>query len=168
MTVPPPPTTPRQPSSTATAGPSSRGASGRTVETDSLGARITQAVMALVLAVVSVLLLLTAHRLRIDVWGIGLPVGLLFGAAFQVVISLFLWASTGARLPLLVLGSLWGVLALPFLGEGAGGGVLLPAALGDQVQYAGWIVQAIGLGIPFAVAGAITLAGRSRSRSRGR
>jgi hypothetical protein len=132
----------------------------------SLGARIGQAAMAVVLTLVSVPLLLTTHRLELTVLGADLPAGLLFGAVFQVVVSLFLWAATGSRLPVLVLGALWGLVASPFLGRGAGGGVLLPAEIAGEAQLSGWIVQGIGIGIPFLVALAVTLASRGRSRAR--
>lgn len=138
----------------------------RKVDTDSLSARIAQAVMALVLTVVSVLLLVTTHRLEIELLGIDLPAGLLFGALFQLVTCVFLWSATGSRLPVLVLGCLWGLLAMPFLGQSPGGGVLMPAMLGDVPQYSGWIVQGIGLSIPFLVAGALTLARRRPRRAR--
>lgn len=137
----------------------------RRVDTTSLAARLTQAAMAVVLAIVSVLLMITTHRVELPVGGLHLPVGLLFGALFQVVASVFLWAATGSRLPLLVLGSLWGVLAMPFLGEGMGGGVMMPAMLGTEPQYSGWVVQGLGLVIPFLIAGLITLVRRSRSRA---
>lgn len=137
----------------------------RRADTTSLAARLTQAAMAVVLAIVSVLLMITTHRVELPVGGLHLPVGLLFGALFQVVASVFLWAATGSRLPLLVLGSLWGVLAMPFLGEGVGGGVMMPAMLGTEPQYSGWVVQGLGLVIPFLVAGLITLVRRSRSRA---
>ena len=131
------------------------------VDTTSLAARLGQAAMAIVLAIVSVLLLVTTHRFELTVLGVDLPAGLLLGAVFQAV-----WSATGTRFPLLVLGSLWGLLAGPFLGEGAGGGVLLPAEIAGQAQYSGWIVQGIGILIPFALALVITVAGRGRSRAR--
>jgi hypothetical protein len=137
-----------------------------TVGTTSRGARLGQAAMAVGLTVVSVLLLVTTHRLEVAVLGVDLPAGLLFGAAFQVVVCLFLWASTGTRFPLLVLGALWGLLAGPFLGEGAGGGVLMPAEIAGEVQLSGWVVQAIGIGIPFLVALALTLVRRTGPRAR--
>ncbi|MGO2192348.1 hypothetical protein ACT3SQ_16885 [Brachybacterium sp. AOP42-C2-15] len=137
----------------------------RRVDTTSLAARLTQAAMAVVLAIVSVLLMITLHRVELPVAGLRLPVGLLFGALFQVVTSVFLWAATGSRLPLLVLGSLWGLLAMPFLGEGLGGGVLMPAMLGTEPQYSGWVVQGLGLVIPFLIAGLITLVRRARTRA---
>ena len=130
--------------------------------TTTLGARLGQAAMAVVLTIVSVPLLLTTHRVELAVLGADLSAGLLFGAAFQVVVSLFLWAATGTRFPVLVLGALWGLAAAPFLGQGAGGGVLLPAELAGQVQLSGWIVQGIGIGVPFLVVLAMTLVGRGR------
>jgi len=140
--------------------------SARPVDTDSLAARCAQGAMAIVLAIISVLLMLTTHRMELGLLGVDLPVGLLFGAAFQVVVCVFLWAATGSRFPLLVLGCLWGMLATPFLGEGVGGGVLLPAVVGEVPQLSGWIVQGIGLVVPFLVAGLLTVVGRSRSRAR--
>ena len=136
------------------------------VDTTSLAARLGQAAMAIVLAIVSVLLLVTTHRFELTVLGVDLPAGLLLGAVFQAVVCLFLWSATGTRFPLLVLGSLWDLLAGPFLGEWAGGGVLLPAEIAGQAQYSGWIVQGIGILIPFALALVITVAGRGRSRAR--
>lgn len=136
----------------------------RQVETTSLSARVVQGVMALVLAVLSVLLMITTHRLELGIGGVELPIGLLFGAIYQVVTCVFLWAATGSRFPLLVLGCLWGMIATPFLGEGAGGGVLMPAVVRDQQQYSGWIVQGLGLVIPFLIAGVLTLRGRRSGR----
>ena len=130
--------------------------------TTTLGARLGQAAMAVVLTIVSVPLLLPTPRVELAVLGADLPAGLLFGAAFQVVVSMFLWAATGTRFPVLVLGALWGLAAAPFLGQGAGGGVLLPAELAGQVQLSGWIVQGIGIGVPFLVVLAMTLVGRGR------
>lgn len=110
-----------------------------------------QVVAAIVLAVISVLLLVTIHRLELPVAGIDLPIGLVMGAVFQLAALLFLVASTGRRLPLVVLTAAWGALVIPFSGNGAGGGVLMPGALGDQIQYQGWIVQLIGVGVPLLV-----------------
>lgn len=138
----------------------------RAIDTTSLAARAVQAAMAIVLAIVSVLLMLTTHRLEVSVLGADLPAGLVFGAVFQVVTCVFLWASTGSRFPLLVLGCLWGMLATPFLGKSAGGGVLLPAMIGDVPQISGWIVQGLGLVIPFLLAAVLTVAGRLRGRAR--
>lgn len=124
-----------------------------------------QAALAILPTILSVLLMLTTHRLRLELGGVQLPVGLLFGAVYQTVTSIFLWSLTGSRLPVVVLGGLWGLAAMPFLGRGVGGGVLLPGVIGDQVQYSGWIVQLLGIGIPFLVAGILTLA-RIRELSR--
>jgi hypothetical protein len=140
--------------------------SARQVDTTSLAARLAQAAMAIVLAIISVLLMLSTHRVELDLLGVDLPAGLLFGAVFQGLTCVFLWAATGSRFPLLVMGCLWGLLATPFLGEGVGGGVMLPAVVADVPQYSGWIVQGLGLVIPFLVAGGITVAGRARSRAR--
>lgn len=140
--------------------------SGRHVDTDSRAARLTQAAMAVVLAVISVVLMISTHRVQVELLGVDWPVGLLFGAAFQVVTCVFLYAATGSRLPLLVLGSLWGILAMPMMGRGVGGGVLMPAVIGDQAQYSGWAVQGLGLAIPFAVAGLITVSRLRRLRTR--
>lgn len=130
----------------------------RGVDTEPRAARLAQVAMAIVLAVISVGLLVTTHRVQLELLGVDWPVGLLFGAAFQVVTCVFLYAATGSRLPLVVLGALWGILAMPLMGRGVGGGVLMPAVIGEQAQYSGWIVQGLGLGIPFLVAGAITAA----------
>ena len=137
-----------------------------TVDTTSLPSRVAQVVMGVVLTIVSVLLMITTHRMQLELLGIDLPAGLLFGALFQVVVTVFLYASTGSRLPLVVVGSLWALVAIPFLGNGAGGGVLMPAVIAGKAQYSGWIVQGLGLVIPFLVAGGITVAGRARSRAR--
>ena len=136
------------------------------VDTTSMAARLTQAAMAVVLAIISVLLLITTHRVELGLFGVQLPAGLVFGAVFQVVACVFLWSATGSRMPLVVLGSLWGLLATPFLGRGVGGGVLLPAEIAEQPQYSGWIVQILGIGIPFAIAALITLVRISRARAR--
>ncbi|MCT1654529.1 hypothetical protein [Brachybacterium muris] len=132
------------------------GEPGRQVDTQSLAARMSQVALAFVIAVLSVVLLVTTHRVRLALGGVDLPAGLLFGTAFQVTACVFLYAATGSRLPLVVLGSLWGLLAMPFLGRGVGGGVLFPAVIGDQVQLSGWIVQGIGVLLPFAMALVIT------------
>ncbi|EYT50140.1 hypothetical protein D641_0105005 [Brachybacterium muris UCD-AY4] len=126
------------------------------MDTQSLAARMSQVALAFVIAVLSVVLLVTTHRVRLALGGVDLPAGLLFGTAFQVTACVFLYAATGSRLPLVVLGSLWGLLAMPFLGRGVGGGVLFPAVIGDQVQLSGWIVQGIGVLLPFAMALVIT------------
>lgn len=136
------------------------------VDTMSMAARLTQAAMAVVLAIISVLLLITTHRVELGLFGVQLPAGLVFGAVFQVVACVFLWSATGSLMPLVVLGSLWGLLATPFLGRGVGGGVLLPAQIAEQPQYSGWIVQLLGIGIPFAIAALITLVRISRARAR--
>lgn len=134
------------------------------VDTTSPGARLSQGALAIVVSVISVILLVTTHRMRHELGGVELPTGLLFGGLFQIAACVFLWASTGARLPLIVMGSLWGLLAVPFLGRGVGGGVLMPAVVGDQPQYSGWIVQLVGVGVPFATALLITLIRRRRRR----
>jgi hypothetical protein len=114
-------------------------------------ARAGQLVLAVVLCAVSLFLLIPLHRFSIDLGGAHLPVGLLFALVFQVVVSVFLWAATGAYLPVIVLACLWGLGVMPFAGNGAGGGVLMPAALGDRIQLQGWVIQAIGVLVPFAV-----------------
>ncbi|MDN5899605.1 MAG: hypothetical protein L0H74_06000 [Brachybacterium sp.] len=138
----------------------------RSVDTSSLAARLAQAAMAIVLAIISVLLMLTTHRMQFGLFGFDVPAGLLFGAVFQVVTCVFLWSATGSRFPLLVLGCLWGMLATPFLGESVGGGVLLPAMIGDVPQLSGWVVQGLGLVIPFLIAGGITVVGKLSTRAR--
>lgn len=142
------------------------GEAGRTVDTSSLRARLAQAAMAIVLAIVSVLLMLTTHRMELSLLGAELPAGLVFGAVFQVVTCIFLWSATGSRFPLLVLGCLWGMLATPFLGKSVGGGVLLPAVIAGVPQLSGWIVQGLGIVIPFLLAAVITVAGKLRPRAR--
>ncbi|ATG55296.1 hypothetical protein CFK41_11365 [Brachybacterium ginsengisoli] len=142
------------------------GESGRTIDTASLGARLAQAAMAIVLTIVSVLLMLTTHRLQLALGGIDLPAGLVFGAVLQIVICVFLWSATGSRFPLLLVGGLWGMLATPFLGESIGGGVLLPAQVADIPQISGWIVQGLGILIPFLMAGLVTVLGRRAPRRR--
>lgn len=126
-------------------------------DTTSRSARISQVISALVVAVVSVIVMVPTHRLSIDLGGLALPVGLLFGALFQTVASVFLWASTGSRLPVVLLACAWGLLVMPLAGTGPGGGVLMPAMLGDQMQYSGWIVQALGVFIPFIVCAVVTV-----------
>lgn len=121
--------------------------------TTSIAARASQVVAAIVVAVVSVLLLVTMHRLEVSVGGIHLPVGLVFGAVFQFAASTFLWAATGARLPVVVLGCVWGLMVLPFAGTSPGGGVLMPAVIAQRTQISGWIVQGIGIAVPFAFLG---------------
>ncbi|GAA1484550.1 hypothetical protein [Brachybacterium fresconis] len=139
---------------------------GTVVETTSPSARITQGVLGVVLTVLSVLLMLTTHRMRLALGGVDLPVGLIFGGAFQIVTCVFLYAATGSRLPLIVVGALWGLAALPFLGHGAGGGVLMPAEIAGRLQLAGWIVQGLGIGIPFLAALLITVGRAWRQRRR--
>ncbi|MGY5763784.1 hypothetical protein ACXET9_01115 [Brachybacterium sp. DNPG3] len=128
-----------------------------------LGARLGQAAMAVVPAALSVVIMISIHRLHVDPLGVRIPLGLLLGAFYQSTTCAFLYGVTGSRLPLVVLGSLWGMFAVPFLGSGAGGGVLMPGAIGDQVQLAGWIVQLLGVGIPFVAALVITVLRRLRS-----
>lgn len=113
--------------------------------------------MAIVPAILSVALMTATHRLRLELGGVQLPAGLLFAAAYQLVTCLFLYAATGSRLPLVALGALWGMLVAPLSGRGAGGGVLMPAVIGEQVQYSGWVLQGLGVFGPFVVAGVITL-----------
>lgn len=129
---------------------------------DPLTERLGQGAVAILPAIISVLLMITTHRLRVELGGIELPVGLLLGAAYQVLTCVFLWAVTASRLPLVILGGLWGLLSMPFLGNGVGGGVLMPGALGEQPQYSGWIVQLLGVGIPFLAAGLLSLRRRGR------
>lgn len=138
------------------------GSAPRQVDTESRAARLAQVVMAIVLAVLSVVLMVATHRVRVELLGIDWPAGLVFGAVFQIVSCVFLYAATGSRLPLLVLGSVWGILAMPMTGRGVGGGVLMPAVIGEQAQYSGWIAQILGLAIPFVVAGVITARRLSR------
>src|SRR5699024_7670753 len=106
------------------------------------------------------------HRMELELFGVDLPVGLVFGAVFRVVTCVFLWAAPGSRFPLLVLGCLWGMLATPLLGESVGGGVLLPAVMGGVSRATGWIVQGLGVASPFLLAAVLTVAGRRRSRTR--
>ena len=129
---------------------------------DPLTERLGQGAVAILPAIISVLLMITTHRLRVELGGVELPVGLLLGAAYQVLTCVFLWAVTVSRLPLVILGGLWGLLSMPFLGNGVGGGVLMPGALGEQPQYSGWIVQLLGVGIPFLAAGLLSLRRRGR------
>lgn len=114
------------------------------------------------LAVISVLLMVTVHRHTVELGGIDWPTGLLLGAAFQLAASLFVWATTGTRIALVVLAAVWGIAVMPLTGPGVGGGVLMPAVVGDQMQYSGYAVQLLGVGIPFAVLGVITVQRRRR------
>lgn len=129
--------------------------------------RLAQVIAALVLAVVSVLLMVTTHRVTLGVGGVPLPAGLALGAAFQLAASIFLLASTGRRLPLVVLTVAWGALGMVFAGQSAGGGVLMPAVIGDRPQYSGWAVQILGTLIPLLVLAAAWL-GRIRRIARAR
>jgi hypothetical protein len=143
------------------------GPAGRTApDTASIAARISQVICALVIGAVSVLLLVTLHRVQLSVLGLSLPIGLVIGAVFQFACSTFLWASTGARLPVVVLGCVWGLMVMPFAGRGAGGGVLMPAIIGEQTQYSGWIVQGIGVAVPFVFLGVQLLVARRSARAR--
>lgn len=118
-------------------------------------ARAAQVIAAGVLGVISALLMVTTHRAQLDVAGVSLPIGLIIGGAFQLAASIFLVTATGRRLPLLVLTIVWGLVALPFAGRGAGGGILMPAAIGGVPQYSGWIVQGLGVLIPLLVLAAL-------------
>ncbi len=129
----------------------------REVDTSSPSARVSQVVMGVVLAVISAPLMVIVHRLTLDVGGVGVPLGLLLAGLFQLLACVFLWASTDSRLPLVVLLAVWGIVALPFLGRGAGGGILVPAQLGGQPQYGGVLVQLLGVGIPLAMLAILTL-----------
>ncbi|MFC0675774.1 hypothetical protein [Brachybacterium hainanense] len=124
--------------------------------------RIMQCVLAGVIALISVGLMVSLHRLSIDVLGLALPLGLVLGGLFQTVASIFLLAVTGSRLPVLVLACVWGIAVMPLAGAGAGGGVLMPAVIGGRMQVSGWIVQGLGVLIPFLVALAVTLLRRRR------
>lgn len=104
--------------------------------------------MGALLGIVSALLMVTCHRLSLDVAGLELPIGLILGAVLQTACCVFLLASTGRRLGVVVLAVVWFLVALPFAGQSAGGGVLMPAAIGEEVQYQGWAVQILGIGIP--------------------
>ncbi|EWS80709.1 hypothetical protein [Brachybacterium phenoliresistens] len=128
-----------------------------------MAARIMQCVLAGVLAAISVGLLVSLHRLQVDVGVVRIPAGLLLGVLFQGAASIFLISVTGSRLPAAVLAAAWGIMVMPFAGRGAGGGVLMPAVIAEQAQYAGWIVQGIGVLVPFAVIAGETVR-RRRSR----
>ena len=117
-----------------------------------------------VLAVLSVLVMVTVHRHTVDLLGVRWPTGLLLGAAFQLAVSLFVWSATGTRAALIVLASVWGIAVMPLTGSGVGGGVLMPAEVGGQAQYGGYVVQLLGVGIPFLVLVAITVRGRLSHR----
>lgn len=129
--------------------------------------RAAQIIAALVLAAVSVLLMVTTHRTTIEAAGIALPVGLLLGGAFQLAASIFLLAATGRRLPLVVLALAWALLVMPFTGTSVGGGVIMPGAIASTVQYAGWVVQLLGIGIPLVLLAGLWLR-RMRRLTRGR
>lgn len=118
--------------------------------------------MTALIAVVSVLLMVTVHRHTVELGGIDWPTGLLLGAAFQLAASLFVWATTGTRIALVVLAAVWGLAVMPLTGPGVGGGVLMPAVVGDQMQYSGYAVQLLGVGIPFVVLAVITVLRRLR------
>lgn len=134
----------------------------RRADMTSRSARISQAISAVVLAALSAALMITTHRVQLDVGGVALPAGLLIGALFQSLVCVFLMASTGARFPILALSGLWGLMAMPFLSRGVGGGVLVPAQVGGVAQYQGWVVQLLGVGIPLLFALGMTI---SRLRS---
>lgn len=121
---------------------------------DEPASRITQVVAGVVLGVVSALLMVTTHRAGVDLLGVRVPTGLLLGAAFQVACCVFLLASMARLLPLLVLAATWCLAAAPFTGRSAGGGVVMPGSLGGHVQYQGWAVQILGVGIPLVVVAA--------------
>lgn len=140
-------------------------ASGRGAGTDPLS-RVVQVIVALVIAAISVMLMVTTHRAAFDVLGVRLPVGLLLGGLFQLAASVFLVSATGRRLPLVVLAAAWGVFVMPLAGTSAGGGVLMPGVLAGVVQYQGWIVQALGVGIPLLVL-AVLWVTRMRALGRG-
>lgn len=125
---------------------------------------IVGAVFSAVIAVISVLVMVTVHRHTVPLGGAHLPTGLLLGACFQIAASVLVWSVTGARASLVVLAAVWGLAVMPFAGRGAGGGILMPAVLGEQVQYSGVIVQLIGVGVPFAVLAVISLSARRRNR----
>lgn len=116
-----------------------------------VGDRVAQVVMALILAVVSALVMVMIHRQGVEALGSTWPTGLLLGGVIQLAASTFLLASTGRRLPLVVLAVAWSLVAMPFAGQSAGGSVLMPAELGGAVQYQGWIVQLLGIAIPLLV-----------------
>lgn len=140
----------------------------RQAEVTSRSARVSQAISAVVLAALSAALMITTHRVQVDLGGLALPAGLLIGAVFQTLVCLFLMASTGARFPILALSALWGLFAMPFLTRGVGGGVLIPAQIGGVAQYQGWVVQLLGVGIPLLFALGMTISSLRSIQAEGR
>ncbi|MCS6712424.1 hypothetical protein JSY14_10440 [Brachybacterium sp. EF45031] len=124
--------------------------------------RLGQVLLAVVVGVVSAALMIVVHRAGVELGGVRWPVGLVLGAAFQLAASLFLLAATGSRLPVLMMLLTWVAAAMALLGEGAGGGVLVPAQLAGRPQYAGWVVQVLGVVIPAAVIAAASIRRLSR------
>ncbi|MDO5662422.1 MAG: hypothetical protein Q4G40_06995 [Brachybacterium sp.] len=116
-----------------------------------LVSRLLQIAAGVILGVISAALLITIHRATVELGGVPVPTGLLLGAVFQLAASLFLLNAFASRLPVLILVVTWGAVATILSLEGPGGGVLVPAQIGDRMQYAGWIVQGIGVGIPLLV-----------------
>lgn len=121
------------------------------------GGWVSNALSGAALAIISILLVIPAHRLSLDAGGVPIPLGLILGALFQLLASVALWATTGSRLPTLVFGCVWGLLAIPFAGAGRGGGLLMPATIAGQAQYSGLLIQAIGVFVPLAVVAALTV-----------
>lgn len=115
--------------------------------------RVVMVLLGLLLAAVSLALMISTHRVHVDLFTISWPVGLVFGAVLQLAASIFLLSSGGSRLPLLVFLIAWGMGTALFAGTGAGGGVLMPAVIEDRIQFSGWIVQGLGILIPLAVLG---------------
>lgn len=108
-------------------------------------------VVSAIVAVLSVMFMVTVHRHELGVGPYELPTGMIMAVTFQIAASIFVWATSGTRSSMIVLASVWGIAMLPFAGRGRGGGVLMPAVVEDQPQYSGVLLQLLGVAIPFIV-----------------
>lgn len=118
-------------------------------------ARIAEVIVSVLLGIVSAFVLVGLHRNSVEISGTGVPWGLIFGAAYQLVASVFLAAWSGRKLPLALLSAVFAVLAAMFAGPSAGGGILMPGEIAGEYQWQGWIVQLIGVLVPIAVLAAV-------------
>lgn len=119
------------------------------------GHRLAQLLAGGVLGLVSAFVLVGTHRVHGEIAGIDLPLGLIFGFAYQLVASIFLVLAFGTKLPLGALAAVFAALALLFAGPSQGGGILMPAQIGGVTQWQGWAVQFIGVLVPLVIAAVV-------------
>lgn len=132
-----------------------------------LGEKVSEIALAAVLAVVSALFMVTCHRVTHDIAGVQVLTGLAAGMLMQFACCVLLLTTTGRRFGLVVLAVVWALVVLPFAGQGAGGSVLMPAALAGDTQLRSWAAQISGVLIPCLVLVVLWI-GRMRTLVRAR